>query len=221
MYNRPEEIKLRLVGSHSLWAHYLWNSGIELANYIDKNPDTVRAKKVLELGAGAGLPSIVSAFDGAKFVVSTDYPDPALIDNLEHNVKQYAEIASKISAVGYLWGSNIKEVMSNAGFKDNEVFDILLLSDLVFNHTEHSKLIKSCKMAIEGNPNAVVYVFFTHHRPHLAKKDMIFFDIAQSEGFQIEKILEEKRTPMFEEDPGAPEIRATVHGYKMTIPIPV
>ena len=41
---------------------------------------------MLELGAGAGLPSLVAAILGARKVVVTDYPDPDLIVNLEHNV---------------------------------------------------------------------------------------------------------------------------------------
>ena len=41
---------------------------------------------MLELGAGAGLPSIVCALNGAKIVVVTDYPDSDLVENLRHNM---------------------------------------------------------------------------------------------------------------------------------------
>lgn len=41
---------------------------------------------MLELGAGAGLPSIVCALSGAKEVVVTDYPDADLVENLRYNI---------------------------------------------------------------------------------------------------------------------------------------
>lgn len=41
---------------------------------------------MLELGAGAGLPSLVCALNGASQVVVTDYPDAELIENLQYNI---------------------------------------------------------------------------------------------------------------------------------------
>jgi nicotinamide N-methyltransferase len=46
----------------------------------------VKGKTVLELGAGAGLPSLVCALNGASQVVVTDYPDAELIENLRYNI---------------------------------------------------------------------------------------------------------------------------------------
>lgn len=42
---------------------------------------------MLELGAGAGLPSIVAAILGARKVVVTDFPDEDLISNLTLNIE--------------------------------------------------------------------------------------------------------------------------------------
>jgi nicotinamide N-methyltransferase len=53
----------------------------------------------LELGAGAGLPGIVSAIKGASTVVVTDYPDPDLIENITHNIDICAEISKKLKIV--------------------------------------------------------------------------------------------------------------------------
>jgi nicotinamide N-methyltransferase len=41
----------------------------------------------LELGAGAALPSLIAAANGASKTVVTDYPDQELIENIEYNVK--------------------------------------------------------------------------------------------------------------------------------------
>jgi EEF1A N-terminal glycine/lysine methyltransferase len=65
----PQTLSLRLVGQHSLWAHHLWNAGRVLANYFDTHPSLVREKNVLELGAGAALPSLIAACNGAEKVL--------------------------------------------------------------------------------------------------------------------------------------------------------
>lgn len=35
--------------------------------------------------------------------------------------------------------------------------------------------------AVTGHPQPTLLVFFTHHRPHLAIKDMIFFEKAKAD----------------------------------------
>jgi len=42
-------------------------------------------KRILELGAAASLPSFIAAVNGAEVVVSTDYPEKELIDNIKNN----------------------------------------------------------------------------------------------------------------------------------------
>lgn len=80
--------------------HLLWNAGRTISDYLEENaPTLLRDRNVLELGAGAGLPGIVSAINGASKVVVTDYPDPDLIDNIAHNVKTCDEISDKSTIV--------------------------------------------------------------------------------------------------------------------------
>jgi EEF1A N-terminal glycine/lysine methyltransferase len=67
----PRTLKLRLIGQHPLWAHYLWNASKVLSDYFDLNAEVVLGKKVLELGAGAALPSLVAACNGAEMVRNT------------------------------------------------------------------------------------------------------------------------------------------------------
>ena len=48
----------------------LWNAGQVVADYLQQHVDKlVKGQDVLELGAGAGLPGLVSAVLGAKRVM--------------------------------------------------------------------------------------------------------------------------------------------------------
>jgi nicotinamide N-methyltransferase len=185
--------------------HHLWNAGRTTSTYLEQHAETlVNGKTVLELGAGAGLPALVCALNGAKRVVVTDYPDAELIDNLRYNIDHCKLLSAppSIVAEGYLWGAPIQDCTKHL-FKGEEAFDVLILADLLFNHSEHAKLIKTVQLTLKKSPDSKAYVFFTPYRPWLLQKDLAFFDLAREAGFTVEKTFEKIMDKvMFEEDPG-------------------
>lgn len=181
-----------------------------MADYLERNrSDLIEGKTVLELGAGAGLPSLICALNGAGQVVVTDYPDVDLIQNLQKNIDQCELLPQPVNirAQGYLWGAPTAELSQQLAqrSKDGEAarFDLLILADLLFNHSEHGKLVQSVQQTLKRTSTAQALVFFTPYRPWLLEKDLAFFDLAKEGGFVVEKILEKTMDKvMFEEDPG-------------------
>ena len=47
---------------------YRWNAALALASFLDSNRDLYMDRNVLELGAGGGLPSIITLKNGAQKV---------------------------------------------------------------------------------------------------------------------------------------------------------
>ncbi|KAK4634055.1 Lysine N-methyltransferase [Fulvia fulva] len=216
-----DTLTLRLVGQNPLWGHLLWQAGRTIANYLEEHKsEVVQNKTVLELGAGAGLPSLICGINGAKAVVVTDYPDAELIENLRLNVEGCASLpkASKVRAAGYLWGADTAELQNLVPEMVQEGgFDLLILADLLFNHSEHTKLLQSIQRTLKKAPDALALVFFTPYRPWLLEKDLAFFALAKEGGFVVEKILEHVMDKvMFDEDPGDELLRRTVFGYRLT-----
>ncbi|KAL6879737.1 nicotinamide N-methyltransferase [Trichoderma longibrachiatum] len=101
-----------------LFSHYLWNASLLLAELIERDSldddekekneeeeglgkgisfDT-RGLNTLELGAGTALPSMMAGLLGAKSVVVTDYPAPAVIKTLRANVAR--NIKPELAPVG-------------------------------------------------------------------------------------------------------------------------
>jgi predicted nicotinamide N-methyase len=96
----------------------LWPAATGLAEYLAENPELVRGKRVLELGAGLGLPSLVSAHLGGD-VLATDYhPDAEayFLRNCRH---------SSVRA-------RYRRLNWRAEALDGEVFDVVLGSDVLY-----------------------------------------------------------------------------------------
>jgi len=207
-------LKLRLVGHSPLWGHLLWNAGHVISDYLENDAQhLVKSKDVLELGAGAGLPGLVCYGLGAEKVVITDYPEQDLIDNLRYNVDHCCSAQQTSVAVeGYLWGAPPSPAMSDG-------FDLLILADLLFNHSEHEKLVKTVVTCLRKEDSSRALVFFTPYRPWLLQKDLAFFDLAKSAGLIIEQIMEKiVDKVLFENDRGDEKLRRTVFGYQLRWP---
>ncbi|KAF4614189.1 hypothetical protein D9613_007581 [Agrocybe pediades] len=219
------KINIRLVGSHPLWAHYLWNAALALASFLDSHRELYQGRNVLELGAGGALPSIVTAKNGVQKVVVTDYPDRDLIENIAYNVAENVEEADRhrISVQGYIWGQSIAPLLDALPESSvSKTFDLMILSDLIFNHSQHDALLNTCELALrQSQPDErveppCVLVFYSHHRPHLAHRDMEFFTKARSRGWTCTEIYTKTFPPMFPEDSGEESVRSTVHGWRLT-----
>ena len=216
-----ETLTLRLVGHNPLWGHHLWNAGRLVSTYLEDHASLITGRTVLELGAGAGLPSLVCGVLGAKPVVVSDYPDPDLVANLWHNIESGpGEVAGRVVAEGYCWGADVAPLLAHLESSGAEKFDVLILADLLFNHSEHAKLVATVRETLAKKEDGVALVFFTPYRPWLYEKDMAFFDLTREAGFIVEKIFEEKMDEvMFKEDRGDEELRRTVFGYTVRWPI--
>ncbi|CAJ2505147.1 Uu.00g125410.m01.CDS01 [Anthostomella pinea] len=222
-----KEITLHLVGHSPLEAHHLWNGSRIISKYFESHTSEVKDRTVLELGAGAGLPSIVCAILGARRVVVTDFPDPDLVVNMQKNILECELIPtshvdfkdSPIIADGYVWGADPAHLLAHLQPIGADKFDMLILADLLFRHSEHGKLVDTIETTMSRKKESKAFVFFTSYRPWLQHKDLAFFDIARERGFVVDKILEEKmEKAMFENDPGDEDIQKTVTGFTVRWP---
>ncbi|KAF3921049.1 hypothetical protein AA313_de0202880 [Arthrobotrys entomopaga] len=193
-YSSPKygDIKLGLADIDKvdtrLFSHHLWNAGVEAAGMIENGEIEVEGESVLELGAGAALPSLLSALAGAKSVVITDYPAPKILQNITSNISLNSSILSSCTTpkvYGHTWGiltDTIAETYSHA-------FTRIIAADTLWMDHEHENLAKSMLHFLDDkNPKARVIVVAGLHtgREKMSK----FWDVAVNTGFEIESIKE-------------------------------
>ncbi|KAJ5197785.1 uncharacterized protein N7498_006902 [Penicillium cinerascens] len=220
-------VRVRLVGSHPLYANLLWNAGRTSSHYIEERTDQlIRDKDVLEIGAAAGVPSIVSAIQGARTVVMTDYHDPELVNNMQHNAELSAhlipeapESRKRLHVEGYKWGNPVEPLLAHLPPTADGApsgFDVLIMADVVYAHREHGNLVKTMQRTLKKDPNSVALVIFTPYEPWLLPQTERFFPMAEAGGFTVTKIFEKLMGEvLFENDPGDERLRRTVFGYEL------
>jgi len=104
----------------------LWPSAIALAHDLAARATMLRGRRVLELGAGTGLPGIVAATFGAH-VAQTDYNEQAL------ELCRLNGAANGCSAIEY-------RVADWAAWSDTTSYDLVLGADVLYAERQHPHL---------------------------------------------------------------------------------
>lgn len=198
----------------------LWNAGRISSEYIESNASTlITGKTVLEIGAAAGVPSIVSAIKGARTTVMTDYPDPDLVDNMRQNAESSASLIptnppSALHVTGYKWGSDVSPLLAYLPEEERaKGFDVLIMADVVYSHREHRNLVKTMQETMKKEKDAVALVIFTPYEPWLLPQTERFFPLAEKGGFTVTKVFEKlTEKTLFENDPGVCRLHFGVWG---------
>ena len=175
-----------------LFSHFLWNSGLQLAEFIEEDDQDwrVEGERVLELGAGTGLAGIVAALKGAKEVIISDYPASEVIANIKNNVKrniESRELKGQIGEVGvegHEWG--VLNDRFSAGYK--ETFSRVLVADCLWMPWQHENLLKSIRWFLTIEGKAWIVAGF-----HTGREKMRGFyekGLLDAVGLEIERIWE-------------------------------
>ncbi|CAK5283155.1 unnamed protein product [Mycena citricolor] len=181
----------------ALHASSVWASSRFLSDHIEylhladhiKHSQTNKHLKVLELGAAAGLPSIVIAKTHAADeiqVVVTDYPDEELIRTLAQNVVDNG-VSRNCRALAYDWGSPDSSPLFAP---DNEKFDVIIAADTLWNPDFHGIFITALKSTLKKAPDSRVYLFAGLHTGRYTIQS--FLIAVLKEGFVLDNAFEQE-----------------------------
>ncbi|PSR77891.1 hypothetical protein PHLCEN_2v7671 [Hermanssonia centrifuga] len=192
-------------GNWSLHASSIWASSLFVANHLtdlhlDRHIQVLQQKgethlRILELGACAGLPSILIAkcYSGVE-VIASDYPDDELIRALQANVDRNA-VSQRCHVVPYAWGNSPKFFQSrrssNSGcpVNDEPAFDIVLAADTLWNPELHHTFIHTLQLTLRRTANARIYLIAGLHTGRHTLQAFLQAIISTS-GFVLEEVVE-------------------------------
>ncbi|KAJ7441764.1 hypothetical protein B0H11DRAFT_2095461 [Mycena galericulata] len=177
--------------ANTLLADHLFSPGLFLAEKIERGLLPVHNLKVIELGAGCALPSLLMSTIEAPpaIIVVTDYPDPGILGNLARNVERNSRLVSPgctVRCCGYEWGTDVAPLLAYTGTA-RQGYDLVVLSDLLHFHSSHTVLVSSMNALLAHSPAARVHVAAGKY----TKPDVCdhFLEISAQAGLIIEEIL--------------------------------
>ncbi|KAL4072790.1 WD40 repeat-like protein [Scleroderma yunnanense] len=198
----PKIIELQIPDTQAsnweLHATSVWVAAVCLADHIDdlelhqfRDREVVR---ILELGAGAGLPSILIAgmFQNAR-VIASDYPDTSLIRTLSRNVQKNG-VSGRAHTVPYDWGTDISSLVSwenQEPPEDSHLFDIIIAADTLWNSALHKRFIKSLTMCLKRSHDARVHLVAGLHTGRYTIQSFLrTIEVEMNSGLMVETVLE-------------------------------
>mmetsp|Transcript_22697 Transcript_22697/g.64365 ORF Transcript_22697/g.64365 Transcript_22697/m.64365 type:complete len:319 (-) Transcript_22697:25-981(-) len=187
-------------GSHRGHGDVLWGAGRYAAELLAEDAKGealgrllggrgLEGLRVLELGAGLGLPSWVAARQGAR-VVTSDIRDPERLTALAVAASlNAADGAVPAQVRGHSWGEPCDELLAASGGG----FDLVVLCDCLYITELHGELISSIQACLA--PGGVVLVAFALHHEHNEEAVFGFFTMAASRGLEA-RAFEERQMPV-------------------------
>ncbi|RDX49181.1 hypothetical protein OH76DRAFT_560770 [Lentinus brumalis] len=197
----------------ALHASSIWSSALYVADHIHElhldehvaiAKQEGRPLRILELGAGAGLPSIlISKMYKDALVTCSDYPDESLIHTLAENAKRN-DVADRCHVVPYGWGSDPSPLMlsQNAHLDSIPGFDIVLAADTLWNSDTHHIFVQTLQLTLKRASSARVHLVAGLHTGRYVVAS--FLKLVPDAGFVIED-LRERRVGGTEERPWSVE----------------
>jgi len=131
-----------------------------------------------------------------------------------------------LHAVGHIWGEDVTDILDPVYSLEGEEapifssktiespslgFDIVFMADLVFNRSEHEKLLRTLSRTLSAD--GTCYVTYSHHDPRKREEDLNFFVLAAQEGernrpaFEVNRIKTWQMVDIFLENDGLDEER--------------
>lgn len=167
----------------ALHASSIWASSRFIADNIQLM-NLAENTRVLELGAGAGLPSIVVAqIHPSAHVVISDYPDPELIATLTENVFKNNPWGNA-RVVAYAWGTEPCQLLTSEGKK----FDLVIAADTLWNPDLHVLFIDTLTRTLEHVDTARIHLVAGLHTGRYTIQS--FLNQVVAAGFSIESATE-------------------------------
>lgn len=109
------------------WAK-IWPAALALSAFLQNNTELVKGKKLLEIGAGIGLPSFSAAPAASQIILSDNNPEA--VELMKENIRQLGLRNATASLLD--WNQ----------FPDTITTDMLLLSDINYAPDQFHTLLK-------------------------------------------------------------------------------
>lgn len=130
---------------------FVWPAAVSLCQYLSDNQDTVRSKRVLELGAGIGLPSLLSSKLGAEHVVAIDMNQDT-VNQLTDSFKVHDSSQSKAVCMDWESADDLVKLVADEGI------NVVICSDVIYPGKDNFLFLGALTRLRKENPALPIFL---------------------------------------------------------------
>mgnify|MGYP006079989801 CR=1 FL=1 len=148
---------------------FTWPSALVLSCFLISNGDAVSCKKVIEIGAGNGLPSIVSAKLGATSCLITERDQQETLNNIRASIDLNEDIPENVCREFPLpWPIEDAKSQTNDQRSALKDIDVILGADVLYSGEDFGAVIETISgiMDRSSNENCVFYCTYQERSTH-------------------------------------------------------
>jgi predicted nicotinamide N-methyase len=142
-----------------------------MCDFLKRNPELVKGKRVLELGSGTGIVGLYAAKLGASHVTLTDFID-FNIEHIKRNIKENG-LERVTESRWFKWGTNLREQ-----------WDVIIGSDIIYPAMDKDALLNAIKTHLKPGGRCIIGY---NDRPG---DDMSLFEMKEIEKREIDFVPE-------------------------------
>ena len=155
----------------------------------------VSGLSVMEMGAGTALPSIMAGLLGAKKIVVTDYPAPAVIKTLKGNVtasvKKECAPAGRFAVEEVLVGAHgWGELDTPLALENKHAIDRVIAADCLWMPWQHENLRQSVSWFLGQGEDARAWVVAGFHTTRTTMREFFEREALARVGLEVEHMWE-------------------------------
>ncbi|KAI1778489.1 FAM86A protein [Hypoxylon cercidicola] len=162
-----------------------WEAALHLGQYLTANPSIIRAKHVLELGAGTGYLSILCAkFLAATRTIASDGSDD-VVDNLPENFFLNGLQGSEaIQAMDVKWGYALVGT-EDEHWNSAKPIDVVLGADITYDRSVIPALVGTLDELVGMFPHVTILISATERNRETFN---VFLEACEKTNFNVEEI---------------------------------
>lgn len=143
----------------------MWPSAVALSRWLVSNPQVVKGRTVLELGAGCGLTGLVAATLSPSHVILSDF-NPKVLENLERNIVLNNASSTRAIGLDFYQQSGQSTIRSWIDVNGNNcpAVDVVLAADMICQPDDAVAAAKTIHDALLPNGVAIVICADAKHR---------------------------------------------------------
>ncbi|KAG8410311.1 hypothetical protein J3459_017202 [Metarhizium acridum] len=174
-----------LIAAGGTTGHRTWEAALQLGQYLCQNPSLVAGKRVLELGAGTGYPSILCvkhlqaghaiASDGSDDVIN-NLPDNLFLNSLQDS--------SKITLMDIKWGHALVGT-EDEKWNSGQPVDVVLGADITYDERVMPALVATLFDLFGMYPSLQVYISATERN---AETYQAFLKVCRQRNLAVEDL---------------------------------